>query len=336
MAATLFPVLLQSSKAGTPGGIMLSNLALARAQPVLAAYQALHPAIRGCVLMMLGTFMFAGMHAAIRHATQHLPAVEVAFFRNLFGLFVVAPLLIRYGPGLFHTKRLDLHVLRAVLNVLSMLAFFVGLSMTPLARATAMSFTAPLFAALLSALLLGEVFRWRRWTAIFAGFCGALVILRPGLQAIDLGALLVLVSSLLWSMALVDIKVLGRTESTLTITAYVTVLLIPMTLVPAVLVWQMPPLDMWVWLIFIGVIGTLGQLVVTEAVKLADMTVLMPFDFLKLVWAALLGIIFFAEVPDFLTWVGAAIVFSSSFYIAWREAKLRKASAAEGSRVEAS
>ena len=143
--------------------------------------------------MVLGTFMFAGMHAAIRHATQHLPAVEVAFFRNLFGLFVIAPLLVRYGPSLFHTKRLGLHVLRAVLNVVSMLAFFVGLSMTPLARATALSFTAPLFTALLSALFLGEVFRWRRWTAIFAGFFGALVILRPGLQAIDIGALLVLV-----------------------------------------------------------------------------------------------------------------------------------------------
>ena len=81
---------------------------------------------------------------------------------------------------------------------------------------------------------------------------------------------------------------------------------------------------MWGWLVFIGVIGTLGQIVVTEAVKLADMTVLMPFDFLKLVWAAFLGIVFFAEMPDFLTWVGGAIVFGSSFYIAWREAKLRK------------
>ena len=79
------------------------------------------------------------------------------------------------------------------------------------------------------------------------------------------------------------VLIMGRTESTLTITVYVTVLLIPMTLAPAVLVWETPGLDMWVWLIFIGVIGTLGQLVVTEAVKLADMTVLMPFDFLKLV-----------------------------------------------------
>jgi drug/metabolite transporter (DMT)-like permease len=298
---------------------------VARPLPLLGAYRNLSPTAQGCVLMLLGTLMFAGMHAAIRHATQHLPPVEVAFFRNLFGLVVVVPLLVRYGPGLFRTQKLGLHVVRAVLNVVSMLAFFSGLAMTPLARATALSFTAPLFTALLGAVFLGEVFRWRRWTAIFAGFFGALVILRPGLESLDTGSALVIFSSLLWSMALVDIKVLGRTESTATITAYVTVLLIPMSLVPAVLVWQTPMLDMWAWLIFIGVIGTLGQLVVTEAVKLADMTVLMPFDFLKLVWAAFLGIIFFYEVPDLLTWVGAAIVFGSSFYIAWREAKLRKA-----------
>jgi drug/metabolite transporter (DMT)-like permease len=311
---------------------MRSPPAAALTLPLIGAYRSyrgLHPAIQACALMMVGTFMFAGMHAAIRHATQHMPPVEVAFFRNVFGLVVIAPLLVRYGPALFHTRRLGLHMLRAVLNVVSMLAFFIGLSMTPLARATALSFTAPLFTALLSALFLGEVFRWRRWSAIFAGFFGALVILRPGLQAFDMGSILVLASSLLWSMALIDIKVLGRTESSMTITAYVTVLMIPMTLVPAVLVWQTPMPQMWGWLIFIGVIGTLGQLIVTEAVKLADMTVLLPFDFLKLVWAALLGIMFFAEVPDFYTWIGAAIVFGSSLYIAWREAKVRKAGRAE-------
>jgi drug/metabolite transporter (DMT)-like permease len=301
--------------------------ALILANPLLEWYRRISPTARGCLLMVLGTLVFAAMHTAIRHATQHLSGVEVAFFRNLFGLFVIAPLLVRYGPALFHTQKLGLHLLRAVINAVSMVAFFVGLSMTPIARATALAFTAPLFTALFSALFLGEVFRWRRWTAILVGFFGALVILRPGWQAIDTGSLLVVVSSLLWSIAMIDIKVLGRTESSRTIAAYVTVLLIPLTLVPALWFWQTPSPDMWVWLIFIGVIGTIGQFVITEAIKLADMTVLMPFDFLKLVWAAFLGMIFFAEVPDTLTWVGAAIVFASSFYIVWREAKLRRAQA---------
>ena len=303
------------------------------ANPLVEWYGRISPVARGCLLMVVGTLIFAAMHTAIRHVTQQLSGFEVAFFRNLFGLMVIAPLLMRYGLGLFHTQKFGLHLLRAVINAVSMVAFFIGLSMTPIARATALSFTAPLFTALLSALFLGEVFRWRRWTAIFVGFFGALVILRPGVHAVDTGSILVVVSSLLWSIAMIDIKVLGRTESSRTIAAYVTVLLTPLTLVPALWVWQMPSSDMWVWLIFIGVIGTIGQFVITEAIKLADMTVLMPFDFLKLVWAAFLGMIFFAEVPDVLTWIGAAIVFASSFYIVWREAKLRrraKAASAEG------
>jgi len=297
---------------------------LARAR--LGRFASLSPVARACLLMLLGTVIFAAMHAAIRYTTQHVPAVEVAFFRNVFGLVVILPLLMRHGLGLFHTKRLGLHVQRALLNVFSMLAF-IGLSLTPIARATALSFTAPLFTALLSALFLGEVFRWRRWTAILCGFLGALVILRPGLQTLDTGSLLIIGSSLLWSLAIIDIKILGRTESSLTITAFVTVLMIPLTLVPAIFVWQTPPLEMWGWLIFIGVIGTLGQIVVTDALKLADLTVLMPLDFLKLVWATAFGILLFAEVPDLFTWIGAAIVFASSFYIAWRESKLRKATA---------
>jgi drug/metabolite transporter (DMT)-like permease len=298
--------------------------------PLVARYERLSLVSRGCLLMVVATLLFAGMHAAIRHVTQHLSGVEVAFFRNLFGLVVIVPLLVRFGPRLFHTEKFSLHMLRALINAVSMVAFFIGLSMTPLARATAIAFTAPLFTALLSALFLGEVFRWRRWSAIIVGFIGALVILRPGLDVVDTGSLLVLFSSLLWAMAMIDIKVLARTESSATITAYVTVLMTPLTLVPALFYWQTPSPELWVWLIFIGVIGTMGQFIVTEAIKLADMTVLMPFDFLKLVWAAFLGLILFAEVPDALTWLGAAIVFASSFYIIWREAKLRREKARQG------
>jgi drug/metabolite transporter (DMT)-like permease len=300
---------------------------LAIIAPLVDRYERLSVVTRGCLLMVIATLLFAAMHASIRHATQHLPGVEVAFFRNLFGLVVIVPLLVRFGPRLFYTEKFGLHLLRSLINAVSMVAFFIGLSMTPLARATAIAFTAPLFTALLSALLLGEVFRWRRWTAIIVGFIGALVILRPGADAVDMGSLLVLFSSLLWAVAMIDIKVLARSESSATITAYVTVLMTPLTLVPALFYWQTPSPGLWGWLIFIGVIGTLGQFIVTEAIKLADMTVLMPFDFLKLVWAAFLGMLFFAEVPDSLTWIGAGIVFSASFYIVWREAKLRRAQA---------
>ncbi len=293
-----------------------------------APFDALSPVMRGCLLMLASTVLFASMHALIRYATQRLPPVEVAFFRNLFGMLVILPLLLRMGPSIFRTNRFGRHVSRALINVGSMLCFFNGLATTPIARATALAFTAPLFTALLSVLFLGEVFRWRRWTAIAIGFIGTLVILRPGLSEVATGDLLVLASSMLWSLAMIEIKLLGRTESSITITAYVTLLMTPLTLIPALFVWQTPSPDLWVWLVLIGVLGTLGQIAVTEALLLADTTVVMPFDFLKLIWATALGMIMFAEMPDALTYVGAAMVFASTFFIAWREARLRRAAAA--------
>src|SRR5215471_2010646 len=201
---------------------MASHLAPARSLTLLESYKGLHPAARGSALMMVATFMFAGMHTAIRYSTQQLPPVEVAFFRNVFGLVVIAPLLVSHGPSFFSTKSLALHVVRAVLNVVTMLAFFVGLSMTPLARATALSFTAPLFTALLSALFLGEVFRWRRWSDILAGFFGALIILLLCLVGLETGGLLVLPYTLLCSVGDIHLRALGSTELSTLIRAYVT------------------------------------------------------------------------------------------------------------------
>src|SRR6186997_1731540 len=107
--------------------------AFVRANPLSKGFRRLSPIARACLLMVLGTLLFAAMHAAIRHVTQHVSGFEVAFFRNLFGLLVVAPVLMRYGPSLFHTNKLRLHVLRAFINAFSMIAFFIGLSLTPIA-----------------------------------------------------------------------------------------------------------------------------------------------------------------------------------------------------------
>jgi drug/metabolite transporter (DMT)-like permease len=206
-----------------------------------------------------------------------------------------------------------------------MFAFFSALSMTPLARVTALGFTAPIFATLLGVVVLGEVIRLRRWTATICGFLGTLVILRPGLSEIDLGSLLVLFSALLWGCTLIVIKVLARTESSLTITSYMNILLTLLSLVPALLVWRMPEGMQWLWLLAIGVTGTLAQLAITQSLKEADTGAVMPFDFLKLIWVAIMGYLFFAEVPGPFVWLGGAIIFASATYIAIRESRLARA-----------
>ncbi len=279
--------------------------------------------------MVLSTVVFSAMHTGVRHVSDELNPLQTVFLRNVFGVLVFAPILIRNGVTFLHTRRFRLHTLRAVLNFMAMAAFFTALSMAPLAKVTALSFTAPIFTALLSVMLLGESFRLRRWTATVAGFVGTLVILRPGFVEIDLGSIFVLLSAFLWGITMIVIKLLGRTESSLTTTGYMNILLAAFSLIPAVWVWRWPEPETWLWLVFIGMSGTLGQLALAQALREADITAVMPFDFLKLVWASIFGFMFFTEIPHKFTWYGAIIIFASGFYIAYRE---RSAAAQESGK----
>jgi len=291
-------------------------------------WQATPPVMRGILLMCTSTVLFASMHVLVRYASKDLPPLEIAFFRNAFGIIVFLPLLLSSGLAFMRTKRLGLHAVRGLLNVCAMLSFFTALSLTPVARVTALSFSSPLFMALLSVLFLGERFRIRRWIALVLGFTGTLIIIRPGMIPVDLGSILVVGSGLIWAVTMVVIKILSRTESSLAITAYMNLFLGLFSLGPALWVWVTPPPEAWVWLVAIGVLGTIAQLALSQALKETEPTAVMPFDFLKLVWTTLLGLWVFGELPDLLTWVGAVVVFASGFYIAWREHRERRQTAA--------
>lgn len=276
-------------------------------------------AMRGIILMCASTVAFSIMHGLVRFVSDALPPFQIAFFRNVFGLAFLLPLLMRSRFGVLRTQRLGLHALRGVINICAMLMFFTALSITPLAKVTALSFTAPIFMAVLAVFVLGERFRIYRWLAILMGFVGMLIILRPGLVAIDLGALLVTVAAMLWAVAMMIIKMLSRTESSLTIVAYMGIFLGVFSIIPALWVWQPFGMATLGWLVMIGLFGTLAQMALSQALKETDPTALMPFDFLKLIWTALIGAWFFAEIPDVYTLLGAVVIFASGLIIAYRE-----------------
>ncbi len=294
---------------------------------VTVAWEQLPPTIRGIALMCVSTVAFSGMHALVRFVSQDLPPLQVAFFRNLFGLLVLAPLLLRSRLVMLRTPRIGLHALRGVINMVAMFFFFTALSLTPLAKVTALSFAAPIFMAVLSVLFLGETFRLYRWLAIFAGFAGTLVILRPGLVPLELGPVLVMASALLWAIAMILIKILSRTESSVTIVAWMGIFLCVFSIGPALWVWQPVTLVQLGWMALIGLCGSIAQIALSQALKESDPTAVLPFDFLKLVWTTLLGIWVFAEIPDIYTWFGAAIVFGSGLFIAYRERRNSKENA---------
>ena len=282
------------------------------------------PALRGILLMCMSTVAFSVMHGLVRFVSEVLPPFQIAFFRNVFGLAFLLPLLMRSRFAILRTQRIGLHALRGIINIVAMLMFFTALSISPLAKVTALSFTAPIFMAILAVLVLGERFRAYRWLAILFGFLGMLIILRPGLVAIDTGALLVTGSAALWAVAMVLIKILSRTDSSLTIVAYMGIFLGIFSIFPALWVWQPFGLETLGWMVLIGLFGSIAQMALSQSLKETDPTALMPFDFLKLIWTALIGAWFFGEVPDIYTWIGAAVIFSSGLFIALRERQVKQ------------
>ena len=274
--------------------------------------------------MVLACALFGVMHVGVRHVTQSIHPFEAAFFRNFLGLLVLAPSFITHGWRPLRTRRLGLHCLRAALNVVAMLTFFYALSITPVALVQALAFTSPLFSAVLAVLLLGERVRARRITAIAVGFAGTLLIIRPGIQPIELGPVLVLVSSAVWGCTVIVIKSLSRTDSTVTITAYMLLLMSPMTFVGALFVWTWPSPGELVILAGIGVSGTLAQMCMAQSLRLAEATLVLPFDFTKLLWGALLAWVVFGELIDGWTLLGAMVIFVGGLYLAYRERQIAR------------
>ncbi len=280
--------------------------------------------MRGIVLMCLSTIAFSIMHGLVRFVSEVLPPFQIAFFRNIFGLAFLLPLLMRSRFAILRTKQIGLHALRGVINMAAMLMFFTALAISPIAKVTALGFTAPIFMAILAVLVLGERFRIYRWSAIFLGFVGMLIILRPGLVAIDTGALLVIGSAALWAVAMIIIKIQSRTESSLTIVAYMGIFLGVFSIAPAVWVWQPFGLQTLGFMVLIGLFGSIAQMAISESLKETDSTALMPFDFLKLIWTAMIGVWFFSEIPDIYTWIGATVIFLSGLFIAIRERSIQR------------
>jgi len=293
-------------------------------QKASSSWKSQTPVMRGIVLMCLSTIAFSIMHGLVRFVSEVLPPFQIAFFRNIFGLAFLLPLLMRSRFAILRTKQIGLHALRGVINMAAMLMFFTALAISPIAKVTALGFTAPIFMAILAVLVLGERFRIYRWSAIFLGFVGMLIILRPGLVAIDTGALLVIGSAALWAVAMIIIKIQSRTESSLTIVAYMGIFLGVFSIAPAVWVWQPFGLQTLGFMVLIGLFGSIAQMAISESLKETDSTALMPFDFLKLIWTAMIGVWFFSEIPDIYTWIGATVIFLSGLFIAIRERSIQR------------
>jgi len=279
---------------------------------------------RAVWFMVLSTLMFGTMAAVIRLASEQLHAFEIAFFRNFFGFVFALPLLLRHGPSLLKTAKLPLYLARCLIGIVSMLAGFWAIVHLPLAQAISLSYSTPLFVTIGAVLVLGEVVRARRWSAVIVGFLGVLVIVRPGADAFSFGSLVALLAAAMSASVAISIKFLSRTEKPDAIVLYTTLLWVPMSLLPALFVWTWPTGLTWLWIVLAGLFGTLGHMLWTRALKLADASLLTPISFVQVAVVAVYGWFLFGEAVDHWTMVGVAIIFASNMYIARRETVLAR------------
>ncbi|WP_245156362.1 DMT family transporter [Agrilutibacter solisilvae] len=276
-------------------------------------------------LLMLGSTVFFGLMAVVvKLASQSLHTFEIAFFRNFFGVIAALPLLYRHGPGLLRTTQLPRYLVRCVIGVFSMLCGFWAIGHLPLAQAVSLSYSTPIFVTIAAVIFLGEQVRARRWAAVALGFVGVLVIVRPGTTGFSAGTLIALAAAVLSGIVSIQIKQLSATEPADRIVLWTTLLWVPMSLLPALFVWQWPQGITWLWVAAAGLMGTGGHMLWTRALKLGDVSALTPISFMQLPFVAVMGYLLFNEDLDRWTVIGAGIIFAANAYIAHREAQLAR------------
>jgi drug/metabolite transporter (DMT)-like permease len=282
--------------------------------------------------MTVASFLFALMNGAIRllgdgwgsaDGTGMHP-FQIAFLRNVFALAFMLPWLVRHGRVGLRTQRLNMHLWRAAVGLIAMLTWFSAIAYLPLAEAVALNFTVPLFATAGAALFLGEAVRARRWTATVVGFLGVVVILRPGFTEFTPLMTLPVIAAGFMAVSILLVKSLSRTEAPAAIVTYMNLLLTPLSLLPALFVWRWPTLTELGLGLFIGLCAALAHNAFTRAFVQADASAVMPFDYSRLPFVAVVGYLLFAEVPDGWTWVGAAIIAGAAIYIAQRESRVAR------------
>ncbi len=279
---------------------------------------------RAVGLMALAMTLFGIMAVCIRLASQQLHAFEIAFFRNFFGFVVLLPILYRHGPSLLRTNKLGFYIVRCLIGMVSMLAGFWAIVNLPLAQAIALSYSTPLFVTIGAVIVLGEIVRARRWTAVIVGFLGVMVIVRPGSDAFTAASLVALLAAVASATVAISIKFLSRSEHPDAIVIWTTLLWIPMSLVPALTVWETPVGITWLWIVLAGLLGSTAHMCWTRALRLGDASMLTPISFLQIIVVAAAGWLLFDEALDRWTVLGAAIIFGSNVYIARREARIAR------------
>jgi drug/metabolite transporter (DMT)-like permease len=280
---------------------------------------------RGAALAVVGTLLLTLMAVLFKVLGQKLPPFEVLFFRFLAGLIAILPVFMRSGFGVLRTKRHGMHFLRGLFGMLGNAAGVYAVVHMAIADAITIQFSRPLFMLVIAGLFLGEAVGLQRAGVAFVGFAGILMITRPFGEGFEPWAIVAALGALNGTFVVLTVKLLSRTEPTRVIMFYFAVWTTILSFVPMLFFWQTPTLMELLLLALTGVLGIAGQACFTHGVGLGDTTFILPFDYMRIVFAAIFGVFMFAEIPGFWSIAGAAVIIGSSLYLIRTDRKQAKA-----------
>ena len=270
---------------------------------------------RGALFIIAGAFLLTVMASLAKYLGDSLPVPMMVFVRFLAGFVFLLPVLWKFGFKNLKTGRIKLHLLRGTIGWLGNLAMFFSVVHIVMADAITIQFSRPLFTVLLAGLFLGEVIGGRRAAAAVIGFLGILIITRPFGDGFSVWYFAAIGGAVTATLVVLLVKFLSRTEHTLVIIFYFTATSTILSAIPAFLFWQTPSLTEFGILGLMGGLGVLGQTLFTQGIGLGETSFVLPFDYLRIVFAFAIGLIWFAEVPSVWSFIGAAIIIVSSFYL---------------------
>ncbi|MEQ8195149.1 MAG: DMT family transporter [Rhodospirillales bacterium] len=280
--------------------------------------------VRGSLWMVLGTCLFSVSAMFIKFVGKDLPTAEIAFLRAFFGFIFILPFMLKADFQVFKVNNVGAMTGRCLCGGANLFCSFYAVTHLALATAISLSFTRPLIFIFLAVLFLGEIIRWRRWTATIIGFIGVMIMVRPGTEAFEFAAVVGILGAAFGAANHAFIKVLTKTEHQLTVLFYPTLANAIVLLVPAIYVWVMPTWQQFTMMFLVAVILAGTQACIFQAYKAGEGTAVSPFQYSRLLFGGLIGFFVFSEVPDIWTFVGALVIIGSGFYIARRQMRVRK------------
>jgi drug/metabolite transporter (DMT)-like permease len=302
--------------------------------PLAQRFDALPIVVQSALWMTLSAFGYAASAAVVHHLAQRLPVFEMAFFRNFFGLIFMLPWLWRSGLAALHTTQPGKHAFRGLLSSVNMWCLFAALAYAPIADVSAITFLLPIVGSIFAVIFLKERTVAMQWVASIVGFAGAMIVIRPGMAGFDPGLLFALGAVFVGSSVAMMIKTLLRHDSADTIAFYLFASHIVFAAVPMAFVWVTPTWEELGWLILMGWLGTIVQRGFNRSMAISDASVALPFNFSRLIWAALFGWLFFAQIPDLWTWIGGSVIFGASLWLTRITSARKKREEKIGRRAE--